>query len=88
MATVVTTEVEINFPDGKRTIEMFWNKTSEIEDCEIGTVIVLLLTDESNVTGIFKGISGDDVMIGSFDGKHTLGYKTHWVDSYCEEIKK
>lgn len=54
--TTVTFGVEINFPDGKREIEMVQKRGHEIEDCEEGKVVILILTDGQELTGIFRRI--------------------------------
>lgn len=84
----ITAEVELNYPAGKKTIEMLLKKSREIEACEEGKVIMLNLINGEHVTGVFKGMADDDVKIQSLGGEHTLGYKVYWVTNYFEEIKK
>ena len=82
----VTAEVELDFADGKKTIEMEMKSSSEIEDCEIGKAVVLNLYNGETVTGIFKGFSSDyEILLGALSGKYMLGYKNSWVDTYFEE---
>lgn len=87
MATQVTAEAEIDFLTGKRTIQMLLKGGHSIENCEVGKVVMLRLINDDELTGIFKGMSDEDVMLGTLDGKHTLGYKHRWVAEYFEEIK-
>lgn len=86
----ITAEVEIDFPTGKKDIEMVLKEGHEIEDCEEGTVVMLNLVDGQQLTGIFNGMSGEDVKLGSLDDKSKimLGYNIRWVKNYFEEIKK
>lgn len=84
----VTAEVEIDFKDGKKTIQMQLKESYELDDCPIDTVIMLNLINGDTLTGLFKGINEEDTMIGSLDGKHTLGYKNEYVSNYFEEIKQ
>ena len=93
--TKITAEVEINFPEGKRKIEMVQKKGYEIEDCEEGKVVILILTDGQELTGIFKGMADEDVKISSVAAssgklldKMVLGYNIRYVANYFEEIKK
>lgn len=86
MQKQVTAEVEIDFPTGKRKIQMLLKGGNSIQDCEIGKVVMLRLVNDDELTGIFKGYNGEDVMLGSLDEKVTLGYKLHWVLEYFEEI--
>lgn len=92
--TTVTIEVEINFPEGKRKIEMVQKKGYEIEDCEEGKVVILILADGQELTGIFKGMADNDVKItsvaassGKLLDRMTLGYNINWVSKYFEELK-
>jgi hypothetical protein len=65
----VTAEVEIDFKEGKRTIEMELKEPHEIEDCEEGKAVMLNLRNGETYTGIFKGMDGDeDIMLGSLSG--------------------
>lgn len=82
----LTAEIEIDYKDGKVAIEMISKEDYEIEDCEIGKVIILNLCNGETYTGIFKGMDGDDVMIGSLSGKHTIGLSTSVIESYLEQI--
>lgn len=84
---MITATVEVNFPDGKRTIIMVRKKGHDIEECDEGKVVILNLVNNDSLTGIFKGMAGDDVKLGSLDGKHTLGYNVKWVRNYFEETK-
>lgn len=86
LPTIAT--VEIKFPDGNREIEMELKKSWDIEYCEKGKVVVVNLVDGQQLTGIFKGMADEDVLLGTLDGKLTLGYKQHWISNYFEEIKK
>lgn len=81
-----TAEVEIDYKDGKVAIEMASKENYELEDCEIGKVIILNLCNGETYTGIFKGMDGDDVMIGSLSGKNIIGLSTSVVESYLEQI--
>lgn len=88
MNDVLTFEVEVNFPDGQRTITMIEKAPYELDDCEEGKVICLNLRNNETHTGIFKGMDGDeDIMLGSLSGKHTLGYKVNWLVNYLEEVR-
>ena len=55
----VTAEVEIDFKDGKRTIEMVMKEQYEIEDCEEGEAVMLNLRNGETYTGVFKGMDGE-----------------------------
>lgn len=84
--TTVTAEVEIDFKDGKRTIEMELKSPHEIEDCEIGKTVMLNLRNGETYTGIFKGMDGDeDIILGSLDRGNTIGLKVNWVKDYLEQ---
>jgi hypothetical protein len=82
----ITHEFEFEFEDGKRTINMESKDISDIEDCDVGKIISLLLHNNECYTGVFKGIDEDDIMIKTSNGTHTIGVKTYWVKSYLEEI--
>jgi len=88
MAAKTLATVEIKFPTGNKEIEMELKKGFQIEDCEKDTVVVVNLIDGQQLTGIYKGMADEDVLLGTLDGKLTLGYKIHWVSNYFEEIKK
>lgn len=83
-----TIEVELQFPDGSKTINMNRKNPLEINGCEIGRIICLLIKNGEEITGIFKGMDKETIMIESLSGKHCLGYKTDWVSSYLEEQQK
>ena len=80
----LTAEVEIDFKDGKVAIEMISKEDYELEDCEIGKVIILNLCNGETYTGLFKGMDGEDVMIGSLSGKNTIGLSTSVKDNFKE----
>lgn len=83
----VTAEVEIDFKEGKRTIEMVMKEPCEIEDCEKGKAVMLNLRNGETYTGIFKGMDGDeDIMLGSLSGKNTIGLKVGWLNDYFEQV--
>lgn len=82
----LTAEVEIDYKDGKVAIEMISKEDYEIKDCEIGKVIILNLYNGYTYTGIFRGMDGDDVMLGSLSGKNTIGLSTSVIDGYLEQI--
>jgi hypothetical protein len=84
----VTAEVEIDFKDGKRTIEMEMKGPYEIEDCEEGKVVMINFRNGDTYTGIFKGMDGDDdIMLGSLSGKSTIGLKVGWINDYFEQVE-
>lgn len=83
----LTVTVEVNFPSGKREIEMSVKKGYDIEECEEGLVVCLNLLNGETHTGIFKGMADEDVKLGSLSGKHMLGYNINWISTYYEEIK-
>lgn len=85
MKTIIA-EVEIDFKDGKVAIEMISKETYEIEDCEIGKVIILNICNGETYTGVFKGMDNDDVMIGSLSGNNTIGLSTSVINDYLEQI--
>ena len=82
----VTAEVEINFAEGKKTIEMLLKSPSEIDDCEEGKAIVLNLRNGETYTGIFKGVDDEEIMLGSLSGKGAIGLKAFWVRDYFEQV--
>ena len=78
-------KIEINFPDGKRTIEMSQKKQYDIQNCEQEKIVVLNLNNGESYTGIFKGIDGDDAVLGSISGKNTIGINSVWIHDYFEQ---
>jgi len=85
--TRVTAEVEIDFKEGKRTIEMELKEPHEIEDCEEGKVVMLNLRNGETYTGVFKGMDGeDDIMLSSLSGGYAIGLKVNWVNDYFEQV--
>lgn len=83
----ITAEVEIDFKDGKRTIEMKLKEDWEIDECEIDKVIMLNLCNGETYTGVFKGIDGQDIMIESLSSQATIGLRASFINDYFEEIK-
>lgn len=80
-------DVDINFPDGNRSIQMLLKEKGDIEECEIGKICALNLRNGELHTGVFKGMEGDeDIMLGSLSGKYTLGYKIWWLSDYFEQV--
>lgn len=84
---IITAEVEIDFKDGKRTIEMQLKEDWEIDECEEGKVIMLNLCNGETYTGIFKGIDGQDIMIESLSNQTTIGLRASFINDYFEEVK-
>lgn len=82
----ITAEIEVDFKDGRKKIEMQLKETYEIDDCEMEKVIVLNLCNGEMYTGIFKGMDGDDIMIGSISGKNTIGLSVDVINDYFEQI--
>lgn len=80
-------EVEIDFKEGRRTIEMQRKEDWEIDECEEGKVIMLNLCNGETYTGIFKGIDGQDVMIESLNSQNTICLRASFINDYFEEIK-
>lgn len=85
MGTLVKIEAEINFPEGKKTVQLVKKETSDVEDCEEGKIICLHLINGESLFGFFKGMADDEILIGSISGKITLGYNIYWVGTYFEE---
>lgn len=83
----ITAEVQIDFKEGKRTIEMQRKEDWEIDECEEGKVIMLNLCNGETYTGIFKGINGQDIMIESLSSQNTIGLQASFINDYFEEIK-
>ncbi len=82
----ITAEVEINFPDGKRTIEMIMKQPYEIDDCQEGLVVVLNLRNGDIYTGLYEGIDeDDDIMLGALGSKNTIGIKRRAIENYLEQ---
>ena len=79
-------EVEIDFKDGKRTIDMVLKHTSEIVDCEEGKIVCLRIIGGRFNTGIFKGMDGDNIVLSSLSGKSTIGIQQKVVRAYLEQI--
>ena len=83
----VTAEVEIDFKEGKRAVEMVLKESHQIEDCEEGKVVILTLRNGETYTGIFKGMDGDeDIMLGSLRGGNTIGLEVNWIKDYFEQV--
>jgi hypothetical protein len=79
--------VEIDFKEGRKSIEMELKKGFEIEDCDENKVVVLNLKNGETYTGIFKGMDGDeDLMFGSLSSGSRIGLKVHWVRDYLEAL--
>ena len=85
LKTTVKAEVEIDFKEGKKTIEMMLKSASEIDDCEEGKAIILNLRSGEAYTGIFKGMDDEEIMLGSLSEKNTIGLKVSWVRDYYEQ---
>lgn len=80
---------EVDFPDGKKTVNATLKHGYEIEDCEVGKAVFLNLRNGETHSGIFRGAEGDESFsIYSFSGEYRLGYKTGWVETYFEEKKE
>lgn len=79
-------EAEIDFKDGKKAIEMDLKEDYEIHDSEIGKVVLLNLCNGETYTGIFKGMDGDDIMLGSLSGENTIGLSISVVNDYFEQV--
>lgn len=82
----LTAEVDIHFKNGTRTLQMVQKNYRDIEECEEGRVVCLNLKNGETHTGIFKGMSDDDILLGSLDRNVTLGYELGWVKDYFEEL--
>jgi small nuclear ribonucleoprotein (snRNP)-like protein len=83
----VTSEVQINFKEGKRTIEMLMKDHYEIENCEKGKIVMLNLIIGETYTGIFKGIDDEEeIILGSISSENTIGIKLEWLKSYFEQV--
>lgn len=83
-----TAEVEIDFKEGKRTIEMVMKESSEIEDCEEGKAVMLNLRNGDTYTGIFRGMDGDEgIMLGALKSGLMIGVEVSWLNNYFEETK-
>jgi len=83
----ITAEFEIEFKDGKRTIEMQLKEDYEIDDCEVDKVVMLNLCNGETYTGVFKGIDSQDIMIESLSSQTTIGLGASFINDYFEEIK-
>jgi hypothetical protein len=88
MSQTVTAEVEIETTEGTRSIQMLLQPGAKISECKTGKVVMLNLSDGQTPTGVFKGMSGDDVKLGALRSDLTLGYNIQWVDTYFEELNK
>lgn len=86
METTVTAEVEIDFKEGKKTIEMFLKKPYEIEDCTEGKAVCLNLKNGETYTGIFKGMDDNEIALGALSGKSSIGLKLGGVKDYFEQV--
>ncbi len=86
MKTTVTAEVEINFKEGKKTIEMLLKQPHEIANCTEGKAIVLNVKTGNQYTGIFKGMDCEEILLGSLSGKGTIGINTSAVNDYFEQV--
>lgn len=84
----VTAEVEINYEKGKKLIKMQLKESFDLEECEVGNVIMLNLKDDQVYTGIFKGIDSSTIILGSINGGRSLGLELNWITNYFEEIKE
>ncbi len=82
----ITAEVEINFADGNRTVEMMLKHPNEINDCQEGKAVVLNLRNGDQYTGIYQGIDEDDeIMLGSASSKNGIGIKWRAIENYFEQ---
>jgi len=82
----VTAEVEINFKDGKKTIQMEMKIPCEIENCEEGKAVVLKLKNGDTYTGIFRGMDDEDILLGSLKYNSTIGVNLSSIENYFEQI--
>ena len=83
--TKIIGTVEVNFKDGKREVKMELKNPQELYNCEEGKAVVLILHNEEEYTGIFKGMDEDDVMLGSLSGEYTVGLNVNAIATYFEE---
>jgi len=80
--------VAIEFPEGKKEIQMEVKNGDQISECAENKVVVIYLVDGDQYTGIFKGMDGsDDIMLSSLSGKNTIGLQVCWIKTFLEEIK-
>lgn len=84
--TTVTAKVEMDFKNGKRTIQMELKEPNEIENCEEGKAVMLNLRNGETYNGIFKGMNDDEIVLGSLSGNNTIGLKLNWLNDYFEQV--
>ena len=84
----IIAEVEIDFPDGTRTIEMLKKDRHEIENCKEGKVVMLCMKNGQVYTGKFKNSDEDDIIIESISSNYSIGLPDTGLGYYFEEIEK
>lgn len=79
-----TATIEINFKEGKKTIEVTLKKKHQIEECEEGKVVILRMKNGDTFTGLFKGMDESTIMITGLFSSNVMGVNIRSVDDYLE----
>lgn len=80
-------EVEIDFPDGKRTIMMVHDDEVDFEDIAPDQVALLILRNQKQYTGIFKGMDEETILLQPLGGGRSIGLDSSWVMFFFVEKK-
>ena len=78
-----TLKLELEY-NGK-SYEVVEKQSHEIEDCEEGKFVTLIFKNSEEYSGLFRGMDGDDIMLGSVSSGRRIGLPVRFLKYYFEQ---
>jgi hypothetical protein len=79
-------KVEVTIGDEEKTIDMLLKSSDELDECEKGKIIMLILKDNKTWSGTLENFDGENIELKPLTGGRSLGFEINWVAEYLEEM--
>lgn len=76
--------LEVDFKETSKNLEMMMRYHHQLNECEVGRLVVLFLLNGKTYVGIFNGINDGSVILKSTKANVTIGFQQERLGHFLE----
>jgi len=77
--------LKLNLEYEGKNYEVIQKDAYDIENCEEGKFVSLILKNGEEYNGVFRGMDNEDIMLRSVCLQHTIGFSLRFLKYYFEQ---